>query len=81
MDEGMDTMSDQGVFSTLVRITGYEAPDFKSQPLSVATKTLAKDFSYGFVGLFVLDVSWRVMDVMIDFICNHVHWLAWLGNN
>lgn len=39
----------------------------------------ARDFSYGFVGLFLLDVSWRIMDLAIDFICNHISWLNWLA--
>lgn len=44
-------------------------------------KMIAKDLVFGTVGLFVLDVSWRLMDFFIDFICDHIHWLKWLSDN
>lgn len=43
-------------------------------------KVVGKDALYGTVGLFVIDVAWRIMDVGIDFICNHIWWLHWLAS-
>ncbi|MDE2019716.1 MAG: hypothetical protein KGJ13_05225 [Patescibacteria group bacterium] len=44
------------------------------------SKVIARDVVYGALGLFVLDVSWRLMDLGIDFICNHISWLHWLAD-
>lgn len=68
------------MFSLIARTTGFEFPDLRNGNKTAIAKTLARDFVYGVVGLFVLDVSWRTMDVLIDFICSHVHFLAWLGD-
>lgn len=45
------------------------------------TKIIVRDIVYGTVGLFVLDVSWRLMDLFIDFVCDHIHWLHWLSDS
>lgn len=44
-------------------------------------KIYLQEFFYGFIGLFVLDVSWRIMDLMIDFVCDHIHWMKFLSDN
>ncbi|MDE2020208.1 MAG: hypothetical protein KGJ13_07735 [Patescibacteria group bacterium] len=67
-------------------IGGFTREDFSSFILKDGTwkgktKIIARDVMYGTVGLFVLDVSWRIMDVAIDFVCNHIWWLHWLGDN
>ncbi|MDE2020213.1 MAG: hypothetical protein KGJ13_07760 [Patescibacteria group bacterium] len=45
------------------------------------TKIIIRDIVYGTIGLFVLDVSWRLMDLFIDFVCDHIHWLHWLSDS
>lgn len=65
-------------------IGGFTRNDFsslipKDGTWAKKSKVIARDVMYGTVGLFVLDVSWRLMDLGIDFICDHVHWLKFLS--
>lgn len=66
-------------------IGGLTREDFASFIPTTGTwahksKVIARDVVYGAFGLFVLDVSWRLMDLGIDFICNHISWLHWLAD-
>lgn len=73
-------MTDQTILAAVSRITGLEFPDPRVEGKIALVKVLGRDFAYGFVGLFFLDVAWRITDVLIDFICAHILWLAWLGD-
>lgn len=66
-------------------IGGFTREDFasfipKSGTWKQKSKVIGRDIVYGTAGLFVLDVSWRLMDVFVDFICNHIVWLHWLAD-
>jgi hypothetical protein len=66
-------------------IGGFTSEDFtafipKNGTWKEKTKIICRDIVFGTVGLFVLDVSWRLMDLGIDFICNHISWLHWLSD-
>lgn len=63
------------------KFSAFFPEDFRELSLRKRLCVVAKDFLYGTVGLFVLDVSWRFMDLFIDFICDHVHWLKFLSDN
>lgn len=63
------------------KFAGFFPEDFREMSLRQRFRIVCRDFMYGTVGLFVLDISWRIMDVFIDFICDHIHWLHWLGDN
>lgn len=63
------------------KFCGFLPVDFRDMPLRRRIGIVSKDILYGTVGLFLLDVSWRLMDLFIDFICDHVHWLKFLSDN
>lgn len=73
-------MTDQTVLSAISRITGLEFPDPRIDGKWATTKVVGRDLVYAAVGLFFLDIGWRLEDLMIDFICSHIFWLNWLGD-
>lgn len=67
-------------------ISGLTREDFaalipKEGTWKQKTKIIIRDVLYGTIGLFVLDVSWRLMDLFIDFVCDHIHWLHFLSDS